>query len=304
MGRTIGGRGAIEPAPLFVLASRTLTSNIRAMQRPFNMWKSGALAVALATVMPVVFLSRPAGAVEDGSKGGWQVDYGEVSCRLIRNLGGASDGRLEIERNWAFGGYNWTLFHVGLPEYDSAKPIEVALGAETARRFEAGGKGKLWWYDKDANLFAALAKNDYIAVTGPRSLKVAAGLPNAAAAVRALEACENELIESWGSDAAQFRTLAATAQPAGQFGRWVTNDDITREDIKNRREGDVSFLLTVDAAGKVSDCRVVAGSGHPSLDARTCALLRDRASFRPARDATGQNVASFYLNKVKWQLPR
>jgi TonB family protein len=274
------------------------------MQRPFNMRKSGALGAALVMAMSGAYLAGPAGAVEDGSKGGWQVDFGTASCRLIRNFGGASDGRLEIERNWAFGGYGWTLFGAGLPEYNSAKPIEVVLGAETARRFDTGGNGKLWWYDKDASLFAALPKNDQIAVTGPKSLKVAAGLPKAAAAVQALETCENELIKSWGSDAAQFRALAATAQPSGGVGRWVTNDDLTREDISRRREGDVTFLLTVDVAGKVSDCRVVVGSGHPSLDARTCSLLRSRASFRPARDATGQNVASFYVNKIRWQLPR
>ncbi|HEY0596830.1 energy transducer TonB, partial [Sphingopyxis sp.] len=64
------------------------------------------------------------------------------------------------------------------------------------------------------------------------------------------------------------------------------------------------FLLTIGADGNTTDCRIVGSSGFPSLDARTCELLLARATFRPAKDKAGQAVRSFYINRIRWQLPR
>ncbi|WP_082665295.1 energy transducer TonB [Sphingopyxis sp. H115] len=262
-------------------------------------------ASLLAAMLSASVVPDDALAVEADPQGGWEVDYGKASCRLIRHLGAAAPGhRIEIERNWAFDGYRWALLGPTVHTLGAARSVDVALGAEPPRRFKAWGENEIRWHDEEGRLFAALQKSDRIGLTSPKRFEITASLPKTVEAVRALEACEDDLMKNWGVDASQFRALLTTPQPVGQFGRWVTNDDITRDDVANRREGNVTFLLRVDATGKVTGCRPIESSGHAILDTRTCVLLLKRASFKPARDAAGQNVPSFYINRTMWQLPR
>ena len=60
-------------------------------------------------------------------------------------------------------------------------------------------------------------------------------------------------------------------------------------------EGVVGVRLGIGPDGRVSDCAVTANSGAASLDAATCRILRERASFRPARGVVEGIVA--------WRLP-
>lgn len=94
---------------------------------------------------------------------------------------------------------------------------------------------------------------------------------------------------------------AVPPEPIGSPSDWVTVDDYPAEAMRNGDGGTVKFELAVTATGKVDTCTVIASSGTPVLDDRTCAIMLERARFRPGRDAQGSPVASTFVQNVKWE---
>jgi TonB family protein len=243
----------------------------------------------------------------------WEVNAGKTKCRLIRHFTTAGQSyRLELEQGWTFGGYDWALYGSALPSYSSATSIAIALDPPAATHrfktnpnmFYADDERGIGWNDTDSLLFNAVRDDQHMRITGAKKLDVALDLPKASKALKALEACENDLLASWGIDAKQFRSQSARAEPINYPARWVTNNDYPKADFAQNNEGTTTFLLPVGADGKVSDCRIVESSGFPSLDRRTCELMLARAAFRPAKDGNGRAVPSFYINGVYWKVPR
>ncbi len=93
------------------------------------------------------------------------------------------------------------------------------------------------------------------------------------------------------------------AKPRGNPGAWVSANDYPTRDLGEGNEGLVKFRLEVTAQGKVTQCSVLATSGHPGLDAATCDKLTRRARFDPASDETGAAVPGSYTGAVRWQIP-
>lgn len=99
--------------------------------------------------------------------------------------------------------------------------------------------------------------------------------------------------------------VAATpAQPPSAASSWITPDDYPPAALRADAEGVVQVALSIDATGTLTDCRVERSSGNADLDTTTCALLRKRAKFAPARDASGQPTASIKQLRFRWEIPR
>ncbi len=94
------------------------------------------------------------------------------------------------------------------------------------------------------------------------------------------------------------------ARPKGKTAGWVTTNDYPTSDLRAEHEGSARYRLTIDAAGKVSDCAVVASSGFAGLDQAACANLTRRGQFNPATDESGAGTPSSYSGTVTWRLPQ
>ena len=92
-------------------------------------------------------------------------------------------------------------------------------------------------------------------------------------------------------------------RPRGNPGEWVTNNDYRASWIAREMEGTVTFQVAVDARGRITQCSILKSSGHSELDAATCANVKRRARFEPARNAQDRAVPSTYSNTVLWQIP-
>ena len=93
------------------------------------------------------------------------------------------------------------------------------------------------------------------------------------------------------------------AKPRNDPQRWVTTDDYRGNWIRQEMMGKARFRLEIAADGRVTNCTITGSSGHPELDAATCALVSRRAKFQPARGGEGEPVAGSYANAIDWQLP-
>lgn len=103
------------------------------------------------------------------------------------------------------------------------------------------------------------------------------------------------------SPAPSFAPVAA--KPRTDPARWVTTDDYRSNWIRQEMTGKARFRLEIAADGRVTSCAITGSSGHPQLDAATCALVSKRAKFQPARGSEGQPVAGSYTNAIDWRLP-
>ena len=94
------------------------------------------------------------------------------------------------------------------------------------------------------------------------------------------------------------------ARPRSNPANWVTTDDYRSNWIRQEMTGKARFQLEIATDGRVTNCTITESSGHPQLDAATCALVSKRARFNPAQGKEGEPVAGNYSNAIDWQLPK
>ncbi len=82
---------------------------------------------------------------------------------------------------------------------------------------------------------------------------------------------------------------------------WITAADWPES--MRHMQGRVRITLSVGADGRVTTCDIVGSSGHGELDDLTCALVQERAYFRPATDREGRSIASTYTTMAIFELP-
>jgi protein TonB len=103
--------------------------------------------------------------------------------------------------------------------------------------------------------------------------------------------------------------LAAAAPPASpgtQSSRPsgpMTMEDYPADALRQHAQGLVRVALDIDENGRVTACRIVTSSGHPSLDAATCRILTTRARFTAARDEQGRPIKDVVTTQINWRIP-
>jgi TonB family protein len=90
-------------------------------------------------------------------------------------------------------------------------------------------------------------------------------------------------------------------KPTAPPGRWVSVADYPPAALRHEHEGVTDFELDVDEKGLPGACRVTLSSGNAALDEATCRVTA-RARFEPARDASGNPIASKFANRITWQI--
>jgi protein TonB len=96
---------------------------------------------------------------------------------------------------------------------------------------------------------------------------------------------------------------AVRAQPLRPLRSLFSGYDYPIEAASFNVQGSVEFVLVIGANGRVRDCRIVRMSLIRVFGPATCAVLRRRARYTPARDAAGQAVEDMDTGEVYWGLP-
>lgn len=114
--------------------------------------------------------------------------------------------------------------------------------------------------------------------------------------------CTDQLLGEWGLDVARHKGLSARAQPITSPASWMTNDDYPRHLAERGVRGIVNFRLMIDADGGVTACHIQQSTRPSEFDEAACKGLMLRAKFKPALDADGQPMPSFYRNSVRFMM--
>lgn len=90
--------------------------------------------------------------------------------------------------------------------------------------------------------------------------------------------------------------------PIGNLTELIRDDDYPASAIANEEQGTVAVRIAVDERGRAADCTVETSSGSAAIDAKTCEIVKERATFTPATNAAGQPVAGEFRQRITWRL--
>jgi protein TonB len=119
--------------------------------------------------------------------------------------------------------------------------------------------------------------------------QAAAASPNAAKVEEPRCACEGG-------------PVAEPARSRVNLPSLVADSDYPASALRDREQGTVGFRLTVSSEGRVSNCVVTSSSGSSALDAASCRIMRSRARFTPARNATGGFTTDTVNSRLSWTI--
>lgn len=76
--------------------------------------------------------------------------------------------------------------------------------------------------------------------------------------------------------------------------------DWPKRGISRNDYASITAEITVDPRGYASDCQARATAGNPNMAPYTCALLRQRSEFKPARDPAGHKIYGLHRSHFVW----
>jgi TonB family protein len=97
---------------------------------------------------------------------------------------------------------------------------------------------------------------------------------------------------------------AAAAAAPDKLKPIVMADDYPATAVRKGEEGYVVAQAVVAPSGVVDNCSIVVSSGFLELDRATCAIIKNRARFTPAKDIDGRKIFGVYRAPVTWSLGR
>lgn len=321
-------------------AGRSLDRPLRSKARiggkaiPFRL-SAAAAALLVLTSAPVV--AKPPVLLAPSTK--WHLNYSEDSCQLTRGFGTGADQVFLYLEQFAPGPlYQARL--IGRPFRNSDRIAKLTIAADDGKPMvfsaltgtmgdkqpmlvfsipilakgapgsvglaaPAAGGGEQQSESPPAFVVDGSKQGNEVRINPPGAgpdlvLQVGPMLK----AVVSMQTCMDELLTHWGIDAVAHKTLQRLPKPLNNPGRWMTTDDYPEGALRGGESAVVNFRVTVASDGRVSGCAIQRATRGPEFVKRTCELIRQRARFEPALDATGKPIASYYVNAVQWLISR
>ncbi len=266
----------------------------------------------------------------------WIASYEDDSCRLLRQFGAEDETVTMIFNSFGPGDY-FRLVLAGKPlrVRHSSRPATLKFGPsefEQEAEFLIGNLGK-----KPALLFSgamriageteaeklaransrpednySIAKISkerkaavtYLSIGRPLRKPVMLELGSMGKPFAALSTCVDELLTHWGIDVEKHKTLSQPVHIIGDPGRWIRSKDYPLDMIREGQPALVQFRLSVDHTGKTTACHIQQTTRPKEFDDAVCRALMKRSAFKPALDAEGQPIASYWRSAVRFQIPR
>lgn len=247
--------------------------------------------------------------------GKWQVEYNPTSCEAKRRFGDTAIAIIPGPLGQS------TRLMVELPgkamrarQYPAMIDPNDGRGAAKATALlfpmkKVGVRGLYSVIPNDLVERAMTSGSFAIHVGNPRlnirsqSADVNLALGSTATLRKALEQCMVDLRTQWGMVDGKLPTPTNVSQAKGDVRGIFTADDYPEDALAASQSGTTKFLLMIGRDGSVMDCVVAESSGIASLDAMGCQVIRERARFKPATNASGKPTVDTYVTPpIRWQM--
>ena len=84
----------------------------------------------------------------------------------------------------------------------------------------------------------------------------------------------------------------------------MVDEDYPRDLVRTGAQGLVRFRLTVDKEGAPTKCDLASTTKPEGFGSVVCGALLQRARFKPALDAQGEPIKSYFTGVVRFQMER
>lgn len=270
----------------------------------------------------VAFAAEPDPVVLEPANN-WELNYASERCRLTRTFGtGKSAIDLTLERFEP--GVQFRLILGGLPLRNHLRATRATLHfgpSEAAQELNftgatGGGSVPLWIFRGSTRIAAAQVADEddirfitpereaavkFIEIDRPLAKTHRLQTGSMGPAFAALRKCTDDVLTHWGFDVAKHKTMTRRPTPTSSPGDWVTAADYPTPAVRARVSGLVEFRLDVDEEGKATACHIQKTVRTIGFDDAVCAALMKRASFKPALDADGKPMRSYWRNTVYFE---
>ncbi|TCD06742.1 hypothetical protein EYB45_03385 [Erythrobacteraceae bacterium CFH 75059] len=120
---------------------------------------------------------------------------------------------------------------------------------------------------------------------------------------KAMNACMDDLLVSWGMDPAELREATTAA-------RWINSVPLVgkiqefypAKALEEGAEADYRLRVVVGANGRVSRCHMILLSRGSDFAQRVCDIMRREARFEPGRNAAGEPKPAFFSTKISYRV--
>ena len=298
------------------------------------------IALAALTASAAGFAGEGQAPVVLKPSSDWYMDYGDSHCRLARQFGTGSDKTVFYLEQYEPGDRFTVL--AASPKFPFAKlrkpgmqfgPGGATAGSDKVRGSTMGeyGTGMIildmpllpdpaenenrssyppdskWFLggaiQKPVDLAAVKAITHLDLVDGTEPL-VRLSFGSMENPVRAMNACTDELLTHWGLDIAEHRTRTRAPYPAVDPLQWLKADDYPVDLLRANKQGIVWFRLNIDEKGTPTDCEVQQQTDPPAFGKLVCQMISKRARFKPALNAQGQPMKSYWRWSASFMIPK
>lgn len=154
----------------------------------------------------------------------------------------------------------------------------------------------------DPNFLDQLSRSSSLGLAHKKFGAVEVPIRSAAAAVRALRACEERTMREWGIDAVQLASLQSRPIPISSPAAWFSDSDYPGLAAIFGVGGTVIAKLDVGTDGRVNACKVVNRQALTEFHETACRALTKRGRFKPAIDATGKPASAPFVVRLRFQM--
>ena len=239
----------------------------------------------------------------------WNVEYDVAQCIASRNYGTEEKPLLLILKPSPMFGKVMRVLVLRDGGYSGgADEVQASLQFGDSPRIRASGL-KIKSKDNKQTVFSfnvptdelkarAQAKTITLETSG---LDVTFALSSVSGLLAELEKCRLNLLQVYHAGGSDIREKASPLEPLSSI--FSSKDyPMPRSTYYNQGRAVVSIL--VDENGKVRDCSIADSAGAATLDAMSCHIIQERASFRPAIGVDGKPSRSVYVQTIVWRLDR
>lgn len=254
------------------------------------------------------FISTAAFPAARAPTGQWNVDFADAQCVATRSYGSAEEP-LHLALKAAPVGNVMQIAVIRKGGWTEADQVEAIIGIDmqppikaNMLRFSTKGTGlRIYLLNMPAS--------DFALVRGAKTLAVSAGSVNESFSLSQVEPllkimddCVADLRKVWNVTDPSGEQSSLSTRAKGNLSGLLTSDDYPGPALRKEQTGAVRFAALINETGRVADCTIIETSKVPALGAQTCALIKERARFKPATGPDGKPAKDAIINKVAWEL--
>lgn len=240
----------------------------------------------------------------------WVVNFDRSQCVASRNYGSESEPVVLFLKAPALG----AVMQLGIlrsgkggryaDQLDAKISIDGAALTRTSMLAVMTGQPgtKLFRINLPLEQFKTVSTAKTLTIEGSRELRESFVLTNMDSLLKIMNQCVIDLRKVWNIAEDKGSPSTHKQRVGGNLVGLFRPDDYPATAMDTNATGKLQFVLLIDEAGKVADCTVTETSGIAALDAQSCAIVAQRARFRPAVGADGKAAKDAVLQSISWKI--